>query len=259
MEEGFLVDPVGRSGGLCLWWRKEVKVQVMYHSQFLIHVNVTSGSADLPAVITFVYGPSDEGERGRVWNKVKEFSREIRESWLCTCDFNDLANQEEKSGGNPRSVRKILKFQQFIADCELLDLGFKGQRFTWCNKRQEEHHIKERIDRAMGNVELRERFPKLQVFHLEPESSDHCPVLIELCYRGMKAPRSFKFEQMWIDHPGYQEVVERSWKGNGRRNQDGIDEVIARLCSCKKALIRWSRTAFLNNKKEINRLLGLLT
>ena len=74
--------------------------------------------------------------RNLCWDEIIRISRGISESWLCVGDFNDILRQDEKVGGNLRPMRKILNFQKFVADCELLDLGFNGYQFTWCNRRE---------------------------------------------------------------------------------------------------------------------------
>ncbi|XP_054821808.1 uncharacterized protein LOC129320399 isoform X4 [Prosopis cineraria] len=92
-----------------------------------------------------------------------------------SCDF---LSQSEKLGGNPCFVHRILNFQKFAADCDLLDLEAKGSRFTWCNQRSNEECIKEKIDRAMANNHFRDAFPKALAFHIDAVASDHHFLLI---------------------------------------------------------------------------------
>ena len=66
-------------------------------------------------------------------------------------------------------MRKILNFQLFVADYELLDLGYNGFKYTWCNNREDEDIIRERLDYVLNNVSLREDFPQLQVLTLTPQ------------------------------------------------------------------------------------------
>jgi hypothetical protein len=37
-----------------------------------------------------------------------------------------------------------------LAECSLGDLGFKGSKFTWANKRDPSNFIKERLDQALA-------------------------------------------------------------------------------------------------------------
>lgn len=58
-----------------------------------------------------------------------------------------------------------------------------------------DQHIKERLDRAVGNRVFCDHFHNAQVFHLDPIGSDHSPILVNLNFKDNRTSRSFKFEQ----------------------------------------------------------------
>ncbi|KAH7861692.1 hypothetical protein Vadar_029377 [Vaccinium darrowii] len=87
----------------------------------------------------------------------------------------------------------------------------RGNSFTWTNNQEGEANIRERLDRAMANVEWRRKFPKAQVFHDVIFGSDHCPLIIDLCVPLKKIPRLFKFESMWSTHQGCKDVIASAW------------------------------------------------
>ncbi|KAK4259810.1 hypothetical protein QN277_006104 [Acacia crassicarpa] len=170
----WMVDPVGKSGGLALWWSDVLTVNILFSSANIIHTSVMSAELTTPAYITFIYGPTDDGDRMLCWQEVRQISNNISTSWLCLGDFNDILSQEEKCGGLPRAWRRILNFKTIVADCQLEDLGYNGPSFTWCNNRDSPDTIHERIDKALGNLQLRQEFPSLQVFNIDPaRASDH--------------------------------------------------------------------------------------
>lgn len=68
-------------------------------------------------------------------------------------DFNEIKCQEEKRGGLVRPESSFQMFRNFIAAMEMGDLGFKGQSFTWANKREGEGYIQERLERFFGSSE----------------------------------------------------------------------------------------------------------
>lgn len=37
----------------------------------------------------------------------------------------------EKTGGATRNERQIEAFRKVLTDCELVDLGYTGQKYTW--------------------------------------------------------------------------------------------------------------------------------
>ncbi|KAL0327841.1 UNVERIFIED_CONTAM: hypothetical protein Scaly_2216700 [Sesamum calycinum] len=51
-------------------------------------------------------------------------------------DFNKILYQHEKQVGNERIQGEIEAFRQCLLDCDLQELGFSGERFTWCNHRE---------------------------------------------------------------------------------------------------------------------------
>lgn len=103
-------------------------------------------------------------------------------------------------------------------ECELQDLGFSGDIFTWRNN---SHHaggyIRERLDRAVANEEWQQRFPHVQVHNGDPWHSDHRPLIISLDNDGPKnlggQPGGFKFEAAWLEEESWKEVIKDAWEG----------------------------------------------
>lgn len=50
--------------------------------------------------------------------------------WLVLRVFNEILFNYEKKGGCPRPQRQLQVFHDALADCDLLDMGFKGDIFT---------------------------------------------------------------------------------------------------------------------------------
>ena len=68
----YYVDPIGRSGGLALWWTSSINLNVTFGSKNLIVVQGTlSGRSHMSCLsICFVYAPHDRLSRTHVWSSV---------------------------------------------------------------------------------------------------------------------------------------------------------------------------------------------
>lgn len=53
-------------------------------------------------------------------------------------DLNEVSWQHEKDGGNGWNVSRRRFLIEFMNSCNLTDLGFKGQGFTWENNSERE-------------------------------------------------------------------------------------------------------------------------
>ena len=45
-------------------------------------------------------------------------------------DFNEVLSSEEKYGGNQINLNRALEFKECLDNCNFLDLGFAGLKFT---------------------------------------------------------------------------------------------------------------------------------
>jgi hypothetical protein len=147
----FVVDSVGRSGGLALFWHQEVGVDIQNYSRRHINAVVKFGNCQHPWKFTGFYGHPEPGKWKEAWSLLKLLRSFSPEKWLCVGDFNEIAEESEKFGTVPRALWQMVDFQEALDYTQLQDLGFEGAKFTWLNKREGAHFIKERLDRALSN------------------------------------------------------------------------------------------------------------
>ena len=100
-------------------------------------------------------------------------------------------------------------FRDCLGRCSLIDLGFVGQNFKWCNGRFGEQRTLLRLDKMVANEGWVERFPKARVFHSSMSISNHCLLSLSLCKRQNRRPikKRFLFEAMWTRDARCREVV----------------------------------------------------
>ena len=94
-------------------------------------------------------------------------------------DFNAITNNYEKIGGRQKPASLIEGFINFINRGLLVDMGYVGHQFTWCNRNFAGTLIKERIDRALVSSQWRVVYAEARLHHLDDNGSDHCPLLLD--------------------------------------------------------------------------------
>ena len=111
-------DSVGASGGLALFWRKEVNLTVKSLSKYHID-SVIKEEDGMEWRFTGVYGESRSEDKDNTWDTLRSLKDKFNLSWLCCGDFNEILFNYEKEGGPPRAERSMEKFRQALEDCDL--------------------------------------------------------------------------------------------------------------------------------------------
>ncbi|KAE8779887.1 hypothetical protein D1007_47118 [Hordeum vulgare] len=201
-------------------------------------------------------------DRDRVWDGspwhiskhaviLEDFEPHIQPSEL---KFDRLQG-DERFGVNPRSEAQMRSFRDVIADCALQEVGWHGIPFTWDNKQQGTRNVKARLDRAFVNQQFLQVFQFPKVKHIVSVESNHCFVLAELIeveLRSCRAPRQFRYENVWQSHPDYDDMIGRIWRtGSG---QQGLGGLIEALTTVQTHLGSWGQREFGNMAKKVRKL-----
>ncbi|KAL9444583.1 hypothetical protein AB3S75_017718 [Citrus x aurantiifolia] len=143
----FVVERVGRSGGLALLWKAPSSVNLLKYAKNFINAEV-----EVPELgkwrLTGFYGCPESSRRRESWDLLRLLSGSSALPWVCIGDFNDLLAANEKRGRIAHPNWKLVGFQNAIADCQLIDLGVIGYQFTWERARGTDNWVEERLDRA---------------------------------------------------------------------------------------------------------------
>ncbi|XP_062100654.1 uncharacterized protein LOC133806581 [Humulus lupulus] len=131
-----VVEKIGRSGGLCLMWGDSVDVELIQFSKF--HIDVFIHVVGSPSWhFTGLYGQPDARLRKDFWRFLGMLASSYDGPWLCGGDLNEIIVASEKDGATTRPNYLMRNFKQALSDCDLIDLGFSGPKFTWCNRHKD--------------------------------------------------------------------------------------------------------------------------
>ncbi|KAF7128168.1 hypothetical protein RHSIM_Rhsim11G0021500 [Rhododendron simsii] len=224
------VDPVGSAGGLALWWNSDLAIDIEIATKNIVHTIISDKGNSLVWAASFVYGcPSRDG-KSQVWDELRMLGKFEKLPWLCMGDFNEVLCSSDKRGGNIPSQRRLGTFRDMLNECGLVDLEFKGPKFTWRNNRSAENLIMERIDLAFANAKWREEFDQAMVFVDADVGSDHNPLILNTSFPLNRVGKPFRFESFWTTEESCKPVIEEAWAqifcglsyGKGRQIQDNI-------------------------------------
>jgi hypothetical protein len=238
----FVVDSVGRSGGLALLWNDMELVEIQNYSRRHINAIVKDGDSTYSWKLTSFYGHPDWTKRHESWALLNYLRSFAPLPWLCVGDFNEITEQSEKSRAVLSKESQMTQFQEVLDDCHFSDLGYIGSKYTWTNYRQDGSFFKERLGRAVANMGWIQLYKKVEVNVLAARTSDHKPLFISFTnmeenFRQFQ--RGVKFEAKWLVDAESRDIITGAWNdcsGGG----SSIQVVQQKLEMCKTTLRRWN-------------------
>ncbi|XP_016457905.2 uncharacterized protein LOC107781683 [Nicotiana tabacum] len=194
------------------------EVTILYNMTQQLTLRLMHSETHVELILTLVYAKCDHTERIELWDTLYAMTSDMTVPWLVGGDFNVIWDEEEKYGGLLVSLIEVDDFRHCINTCNLTDLGFKGNIFTWWNGRSEEDCIFKRLDRCFGNNELQQTFPGLEITHLSKIGSDHCLMLLKCDIETPPIKKSFRFLNFWTKHKDFKDVVKENWNADFSAN-----------------------------------------
>ncbi|KAK3206991.1 hypothetical protein Dsin_021037 [Dipteronia sinensis] len=101
-----VVNSVGKSRGICLFWSDLVSDDLMTYSQEHIEVQIRSNCKQSWRFTGF-YGHSDLNQRRHSWTLLRRLSGMYNLPWVCMGDINEVFWDQEKSGGLKKKWRAM--------------------------------------------------------------------------------------------------------------------------------------------------------
>ncbi|KAA3480026.1 reverse transcriptase [Gossypium australe] len=125
------VDLDGIRGGLCLARRNEVCITLRNYSK--THVDAMVEDNEVRGKWRFIgfYGTPYVQDRDDSWVVLRNLHNGEEIHWFVCGDFNEIMHGFEKKEGLPRDERRMEIFCNVLANCQLMDVGFSENWFTW--------------------------------------------------------------------------------------------------------------------------------
>lgn len=235
-----LVPPVGHgAGGLALFWKQEIKLEVIEANANLIDTQVEVEGKRFFA--SFIYGDTDQHQRRSLWDYLISISEARDAPWFITGDCNDILSNEEKKRGTQRPEGSFTDLRTFYAQGDLFDIPHSGDPLSWRGQRGD-HLVRCRLDRAAANSTWAELFPTARCVYMAYERSDHKPLLtvFEPCKRKRRG--IFRYDRRLKEYPEVSELIKITWEA---ARSCSVSEKIALV---RGAISRWNKTKQANSR-----------
>ncbi|CAL1355621.1 unnamed protein product [Linum trigynum] len=240
---------VEAKGGIAIYWDRRVfKREIEWEGKFTLEVKLCEISTGKDISLLVVYGPQKKEDKLEFISELRMVCRYYSDP-LCIIGYFNLVQGNDDYRGQPRDIEVITKFNEFISDCDLLDLPLSGSLFTWSNG----SGSFSKIDRAIINSSFDSSFSPDSIMALDRVESDHCAIFLKWGALD-RIRRPWRFENMWILDESYSTRLVGWW--NVPVNGHGVLFLFGQRLKQAKALIKcWNRDHFGRVEQRIKDLL----
>ncbi|XP_031132021.1 uncharacterized protein LOC116033418 [Ipomoea triloba] len=253
-----------------LFWSDVFSINVLHDSDQYVCCEVKFTPWDFSFCFVAVYAKHTRVERQTLWAELSELLVEGTPV-LIGGDFNAISSISEYLGSSIPDLNSIADFSNFISDCNLYDLPTVDGFYSWSGIRRTGRvwknswsgirrtgRVWKRLDRFLmstsfrdfftdaraGMSSFRDFFTDARAGMFSRTSSDHAPILFSGHKEDFSGPRQFRFQNMWITHHGFDDLVSSSW--NAPAFGGGMRAFAFKLKRLKLALREWNRNVFGN-------------
>ena len=157
-----------------------------------------------------IYGPCTGEEHLNFVSWLYDVQIGASEDWILMGDFKFIRSPANRNrpGGD---LADMITFNDIIRSQSLVEIRLRGATFTWSNMQTDP--LLEQLDWFFTSANWTSSYPNTTVAPLPNPVSDHVPCVISI---ETSVPKSkiFRFENFWISHPGFFEVVQSTWNKN---------------------------------------------
>lgn len=239
-DEHHLISPTETAvGGFALFWKSNVKLEVLYANANLIDTFIEYEGKSFFA--SFIYGDCDKKQRQLQWEHLTSMASSREAPWFATGDFNDLISNSEKVGGPERTEGSLSDLCTFFSEGDLFDLRHSRDPLSWRGQRGT-HFVRCRLDRAVANSFWAEAYPTARCQYLDYASSDHKPLISFLEPDSKKRKGMFRYDRRLKDNVEAKLVIKEAWKAAGQTS------VSSKISAARHAITEWNKLQHRNSR-----------
>lgn len=93
-------------------------------------------------------------------------SASISSSWVVMGDLNDVLSFDEVFPHRSSTFRRAQHLNEILDKCNLISEEALRCKYTWCRIQQGRVTLRERLDRALFNVQAKAEFQGAKLFNL---------------------------------------------------------------------------------------------
>ncbi|XP_062096286.1 uncharacterized protein LOC133802067 [Humulus lupulus] len=185
-----------------------------------------------------VYAVNDSKGRYQLWKDLVQLSKGTNFPWIVGGDFNSVLSTQERLQYRD-NANEMIPFQNSVVDCDLEDIKFNGNFFTWNNKQEGKDRVYAKLDRFLANHKWMDKYTTAEVtFFLEGEF-DHSPGLLSIYPNMQNSKKPSRYFNFWKNLEGFIDTVNKNWKVRTISNpMFCLVSHLKKLKSCLKVLNR---------------------
>ncbi|XP_060178298.1 uncharacterized protein LOC132608263 [Lycium barbarum] len=195
------------NGKIWCFWRDGCDVSVIQNHVQQMTLKVQKNQNCQEMFVTAVYAKCTASERMELWSSLENLNRVINQPWCVGGEFNVILHPEEKIRGLPHRNSESYDFFECMDSCGMMDIGYIGSNYTWCNNWIPSLRIWKRLDRVFVNDQWAQKYSSNTVKHLPRVGSDHRPMLFKSKNDQGSGMKYFKFLNFWTSQEDFREIV----------------------------------------------------
>ncbi|XP_074318848.1 uncharacterized protein LOC141655680 [Silene latifolia] len=168
------------------------------------------------------------------------------EKWMETChypflivgDFNQVEYSCDKLSNSQRPIEGAEDFSLWKLRNDLVEVPFKGPRFTWCNNIKGNQRVYERLDKALGSKDWFSFFPDSGIKHYPIQISDHAPIEVDLNLIKNEGKKPYKIDAWALDYEECLEKVRQVWSTSDKGSP--AYRITRKLARVRNSVKKWT-------------------